>query len=74
MTLREKMRRLCKSEWSSMMIENSYRQGKEHRLHESLSDDGFPIRLVMDASQIWLRTPQGHRYWSDIADNLRHDD
>lgn len=70
MTLREKMRRLCKREWSSMMIENSYRQGREHRLHEYLSYDDCTLRSVMDVSQIWSETPQDHRYWADIANRL----
>ena len=70
MTLREKVRRLCKTEWSSMMIENTYRQGREHRFHACLSDVGHNIRSTMDSSQIWADTPQEHGYWSDIANNL----
>ena len=70
MTLREKVRRLCKKEWSSMMIENSYHQGKEHRLYAYLRRDEYTIRSIVDASQLWSDTPQDHRYWSDIASNL----
>lgn len=70
MTLREKMRRLCKREWSSMMIENSYRQGREHRLYEHLRYDDCTIRSLMDASQIWAETPQDHRFWADIANRV----
>ena len=53
-----------------MMIENSYHQGKESRLYAYLSLDECNIRSVVDASQMWSETPQDHRYWSDIANNL----
>ena len=53
-----------------MMIENAYRQEREHRLHEYLIDDGCTIRSVVDVSQKWSETPQEHRYWSDMANRL----
>lgn len=70
MTLREKMRRLCKIEWSSMMIENAYHQGNEHKLYAHLSDKEHTIRSMMDASQLWFDTPQGDYYWRVISSRL----
>lgn len=70
MALNRTIKGLLVKQWTSMMIENSYRQGKEHRLYECLSDGGYTIRAVMDVSQIWSETPQDHEYWSDIANSL----
>ena len=52
-----------------MMVENSYRQVKEHYLHLAIVR-ADSIRYVMDTSQLWAETTQDRRYWADIADNL----
>lgn len=59
--------KLHKLNWCSMMIENCQHQSQNMRtmLRESTTP-----RQVMDRTQIWENTPQGHRYWSRISNDL----
>ena len=70
MTIEEKMRGFRRYEWTSQMVENARRQGKEHRIHHNLTDNSASICYVMDACQVWSNTPQDHTYWSRIKNNL----
>jgi hypothetical protein len=50
-----------------MMVENSKHQN--NNLQAYMRDYSLP-RKIMDISQLWDATPQGHRYWSGIRDSL----
>lgn len=64
------VRILCEKSWCSMMVENSRYQGRMRNLHGNLSHTCDNVRMVMDVSQRWSDTPQGHDYWIDIAQSL----
>ena len=69
MALNRTIKGLLVKQWTSMMVENSYRQGRDSHLHQAIRSNDS-IRYVMDASQIWSETPQDHRYWADIANRV----
>lgn len=69
MALNSTMKGLLVKPWASMMVENSYRQERDNRLHRAIQDD-YSIRYVIDTSQVWADTPQHHRYWSGIVNRL----
>lgn len=59
--------RVRKYNWCSMMVENAKHQGQN--VHDRITMSRNP-RHLMDGTQIWDNTPQGHRYWSRIARSL----
>lgn len=56
-------------EWCSMMVENSYDQGRVNLLRDATKRGEQP-HYIVDVSQIWANTPQDHQYWSDIKSSL----
>lgn len=69
MTLSDTMRGLLEKEWTTMMVANSHKQGKDDSLRYRLRRNDS-MRSVMDYSQCWEETPQGRQFWVPISSRL----
>lgn len=69
MALNDTMRSLLGKEWTTMMVANSYKQGRNGYLRSSLQSNES-VRYIMDYSQCWAETPQGRLFWVRIANDL----
>lgn len=63
----ELVNKMRKYNWCSMMVENSKRQCTN--LYDRITMCRTP-RQLMDRSQVWDNTPQGHRYWVSVSNDL----
>ena len=63
----ELVNKMRKYNWCSMMVENAKHQCQN--VHDRITMSRTP-RQLMDMSQVWDNTLQGHRYWRCIADDI----
>ena len=66
MALNDSMRGLLGKEWTTMMVANNHKQGRNDYLRSHLQSNES-VRWIMDYSQRWSDTPQGHTFWARIS-------
>ena len=66
-----KMKFFIMRPWTSQMVENNKKQHRWTDVTSALRRSDHP-RIVMDLTQRWDDTPQGHDYWSHISFELEN--